>query len=234
MPSTWTHLECEFWPKRLRRFSFRRIAGANFSLGCQFFFLVPFPLFLGSLAGETAPRPFFALTLHGGLFFEEVRPDQCDRTEHPGRQTVIWIDRPFWPGCACHVALIGPHLLEHHWPKRGSDAVRVGRAISGSTLPIGSEGSSPAAAELSVPQQPCIRYDPFGVGDHDAVMRIGGEAPKGGPNLQARHEGHGRMRDTATSDRHRQRLAEADARRMGIISWLSRSPLSPASAQAAT
>ena len=35
-------------------------------------------------------------------------------------------------------------------------------------------------------------------------MRIGGEAPKGGPILQQRHHGHGWVRDTATSDRHRQ------------------------------
>ena len=88
-----------------------------------------------------------------------------------------------------------------------------GRAVpSGSSLPIGSEGSSPAAAEPSVPQQPCIRYDPFGVGDHDAVMRIDGEAPKGGPILQKRHKGRGWARDTATSDRHRQRLARKRTR----------------------
>jgi hypothetical protein len=38
-------------------------------------------------------------------------------------------------------------------------------------------------------------------------MRIGGEAPKGGPILQQRHKGHGRKRDTAASDRHQQHLA---------------------------
>src|SRR6266850_1894470 len=38
-------------------------------------------------------------------------------------------------------------------------------------------------------------------------MRIGGKAPKGGPILQQRHQGHGRKRDTATSDRHRQSRA---------------------------
>jgi len=54
--------------------------------------------------------------------------------------------------------------------------------------------------------------DPFWVGDHDAVMRIVGEAPKGGPILQERHEGHGWARDTATSDRHRQCLARRRTR----------------------
>jgi hypothetical protein len=62
------------------------------------FFCCRFLCFSVGLAGETAPRPFFALTLHGGLFFEEVRPDQCDRTEHPGRQTVIWNRQTFVAG----------------------------------------------------------------------------------------------------------------------------------------
>ena len=56
------------------------------------------------------------------------------------------------------------------------------------------------------------------VGDHDAVMRIGGEAPKGGPILQQRHNGQGRVRDTAASDRHRQHLARwADATERGYL-----------------
>jgi hypothetical protein len=49
--------------------------------------------------------------------------------------------------------------------------------------------------------------DPGGIGGHDAVIRIGGKAPSGGPILQQRHQGHGRKRDTATSDRHRQSCA---------------------------
>ena len=45
------------------------------------------------LAGrDCAAGPILRPDPHGGLFFEEVRSDQCDRTEHPGRQTVIWID----------------------------------------------------------------------------------------------------------------------------------------------
>src|SRR5215211_6493332 len=77
--------------------------------------------FVSRLArGETAPGAILRPDPHGGLFFEEVRPDQCDRTEHPGQANrVSDRPRPFWPGCACHVALIGPHLLENHWPKRG-------------------------------------------------------------------------------------------------------------------
>ena len=50
------------------------------------------------------------------------------------------------------------------------------------TVPVcgGSEGSSPLGADLA--PHTCIRsvrLDP----DHDAVMRIGGEAPGGGPIL---------------------------------------------------
>ena len=39
-------------------------------------------------------------------------------------------------------------------------------------------------------------FDP----DHDAVMRIGGEAPGGGPILSGRHQCHVRIRLPATSD----------------------------------
>src|SRR5690348_18412921 len=41
------------------------------------------------------------------------------------------------------------------------------------------------------------RFDP----DHDAVMRIGGKAPGGGPILLGRHQCHVRIRLPATSDR---------------------------------
>jgi len=99
----------------------------------------------------------------------------------------------------------------------GATLFETGGAIGVDKLPIGSEASSPAAAELGVPQQPCIRYDPVGVGDHDAVMRIVGGAPKGGPILQQRHQGHGRKRDTATSDRHRQRPARERTHRIGVL-----------------
>ena len=37
--------------------------------------------------------------------------------------------------------------------------------------------------------------------DHDAVMRIGGKAPGGGPILLSRHQCHVRIRLPATSDR---------------------------------
>jgi len=48
-------------------------------------------------------------------------------------------------------------------------------------------------------------------------MRIVGGAPKGGPILQQRHQGHGRKRDTATSDRHRQRPARERTHRIGVL-----------------
>ena len=38
---------------------------------------------------------------------------------------------------------------------------------------------------------------------HDAVMRIGSEAPRRRPQSTSRHEGHVLTRDTATSNRHR-------------------------------
>jgi hypothetical protein len=39
--------------------------------------------------------------------------------------------------------------------------------------------------------------------NHDAAMRIGSEAPRGGPNLLIGMEAMEGQRDTATSDRHR-------------------------------
>jgi hypothetical protein len=61
----------------------------------------------------------------------------------------------------------------------------------------------------------------FGI-DHDAVIRIGGRAPKGGPILQQRHEGHGRVRDTATSDRDRQilRITRAVRQKRYFQGWV--------------
>jgi hypothetical protein len=71
-------------------------------------------------------------------------------------------------------------------------------------IAIRPEGSSPCAPRCFA-WQPCIRPIPRDR-YHDADIRIGGEAPSGGPILQERHQGRGWMRDTATSDRHRQRL----------------------------
>jgi hypothetical protein len=54
--------------------------------------------------------------------------------------------------------------------------------------------------------------------DHDAAMRIDGGAPSGGPILQERRKGHGWVRDTATSDRHRPpRIAAAGAPNRGCL-----------------
>ena len=88
--------------------------------------------------------------------------------------------------------------------------------------------SSPAAAELGVPQQPCIRYEPLsGVGDHDAVMRIDGEAPKGGPILQATAQGPwaqaGHRHLGSSSATSRPKGGRAPNR---VISWLPPSRLS--------
>ena len=85
--------------------------------------------------------------------------------------------------------------------EHGARLVMPGRSIG---IAIRPEGSSPCAPRCFA-WQPCIRpilRDRY----HDADIRIGGEAPSGGPILQERHQGRGRKRDTATSDRHRQHL----------------------------
>ena len=85
--------------------------------------------------------------------------------------------------------------------EQGADLVMPRRTIG---IAIRPEGSSPCAPRCFA-WQPCIRPIPVDR-YHDADIRIGGEAPSGGPILQERHQGHGRKRDTVTSDRYRQYL----------------------------
>src|SRR5271155_5446616 len=85
--------------------------------------------------------------------------------------------------------------------EHGANLVMPRRTIG---IAIRPEGSSPCAPRCFA-WQPCIRPIPVDR-YHDADIRIGGEAPSGGPILQERHQGHGRKRDTATSDRYRQYL----------------------------
>jgi hypothetical protein len=47
--------------------------------------------------------------------------------------------------------------------------------------------------------------------NHDAVMRIGGEAPGGGPILSGRHQCHVRIRLPATSDLNSAVMLKASA-----------------------
>ena len=86
-------------------------------------------------------------------------------------------------------------------------------------LPQRSEGSSPGRCGAGAATLYSVGRSGGFPGDlhHDAVMRIGGEAPSGGPILQERHEGRGRKRDTATSDRRRHPLAGADGAGAGVV-----------------
>ena len=68
-----------------------------------------------------------------------------------------------------------------------------------------SEGSLPSGAGVIAPQ-PCIR-SVHEDRNHDAVMRIGGEAPGWRAQSRNRYQRHGLLRVTATSDRHRQFIA---------------------------
>src|SRR5215210_3848849 len=63
-----------------------------------------------------------------------------------------------------------------------------------------SEGSLPSGADHRA--TPLYSVGPQGP-DHDAVMRIGGEAPGRRAHSQKRCQHHGLLRVTATSDRHR-------------------------------
>lgn len=96
----------------------------------------------------------------------------------------------------------------------------LGRADQPSLLPLHAERCPEPRAQVArrkpslddqrgachrariIAPQPCIRSVQR-VPDHDAVMRIGGEAPRRRTHSRNRFQNHGVLRVTATSDRHR-------------------------------
>ncbi len=86
-------------------------------------------------------------------------------------------------------------------------------------------GARPLARIIA--PQACIRWT-RGDPDHDAAMRIGGEAPGRRAHSSTRHESHRKARVTATSDRHRQPAGEPWAGRETVSGApLRPSPLTP-------
>ena len=86
-------------------------------------------------------------------------------------------------------------------------------------------GARPLARIIA--PQACIRRT-RGDPDHDAAMRIGGEAPGRRAHSSTRHESHRKARVTATSDRHRQPAGEPWAGRETVSGApLRPSPLTP-------
>ena len=83
--------------------------------------------------------------------------------------------------------------------------VHLGGGSPAAVWRASSEGSSPLARIIA--PQACIRWT-RGDPDHDAAMRIGGEAPGRRAHSSMRHESHRKARVTATSDRHRQPAGE--------------------------
>jgi len=63
--------------------------------------------------------------------------------------------------------------------------------------------------------------------DHDAVMRIGGEAPGGGPILSVGIKCQVRIRLPATSDRQFGSRAESQRERRNGAKWYARSGRAP-------
>ena len=85
-------------------------------------------------------------------------------------------------------------------------------SVSGRCL---SEGSSPLGTDLRVTDLYTVgSFDP----DHDAVMRIGGEAPGGGTILSVGIKCQVRIRRPATSDRQFGSHAEQPARVPKVLS----------------
>ena len=81
--------------------------------------------------------------------------------------------------------------------ERGSTLVVVGMTLSRGARLVGAR----------IAPHACIRrvsYDP----NHDAVMRIGSEAPRRRTHSIGRHQSHAAYRDPATSNRHRRPVAK--------------------------
>src|SRR5215472_14515857 len=95
-------------------------------------------------------------------------------------------------------------------------------SVSGRCLSVcrGSEGNSPSGTDLRVTDlYTAGSWDP----DHDAVMRIGGEAPGGGPILSVGIKCQVRIRIPATSDRQFGSHAEQPARAPNGVEYYARS-----------
>src|SRR5215472_1163998 len=95
-------------------------------------------------------------------------------------------------------------------------------SVSGRCLSVcrGSEGSSPLETDLRVTDlYTAGSWDP----DHDAVMRIGGEAPGGGPILSVGIKCQVRIRIPVTSDRQFGSHAEQPARAPNGAEYYARS-----------
>ena len=95
------------------------------------------------------------------------------------------------------------------WSRRPTIPVAATRrTLSGASSTSCSAKAEPRRSEGSLPSGTDHRATTlYSVGpqgpDHDAVMRIGGEAPGRRAHSQERCQHHGRLRVTATSDRHR-------------------------------
>ena len=153
-------------------------------------------------------RPYLDSFEHDGMigFFVRpgvpfLRPDPqyCK----PTRAGAVKVGRR--PNLAAYSALARPYLdsFEHD-----GTLSAVGMTIRGEPAFLGADQIAP---------RPCIRWvqDP----NHDALMRIGGEAPGRRTHSFSRHESQGGRSGPATSNRHRHPLAlEATGRSCRKIS----------------
>jgi hypothetical protein len=170
-----------------------------------------FPRFFCWLAvSRVTPRPFLPVASRRPLV-RGGAAGQCDWTEHPGQRAVVGFTQTVSAGVRASCCIDRSHPLEHNWPRWGgghgvdtADRIRGELACRGGAVSIRSNLVFGTTSRE--------------VGNHDAVMRIGGEAPKGRPILHERHKRHGWVRDTATSDRHRQPLARSEGAPNRIIS----------------
>lgn len=108
-----------------------------------------------------------------------------------------------------HAMCAGGTVALLAWSRRPTIPVAATRrTLSGASSTSCSAKAEPRRSEGSLPSGTDHRATPlYSVGprgpDHDAVMRIGGEAPGRRAHSRKRCQHHGLLRVTATSDRHR-------------------------------
>ena len=138
--------------------------------------------------------------------------DRFAATLAEGVHAVLVLDRAGWHGSRSlvvppDVALVPlpPYAPELVWGQscQALDAITSLRSSKLNTRR--SEGSSPSDAAIpAAPLYSVDRADP----NHDAAIRIGGEAPGRRAHSQPRHGGHVPGRVAATSDRYRRPSGE--------------------------
>jgi hypothetical protein len=145
---------------------------------------------------QASPRGLISLFLFVSFFVRSGSPRffvPTHKSQTPSRAGVVKVGRR--ANVATRSIIARPHL---DGPEHDGTLDVVGMTLSRGARLLGAR-FAPHACIRRVP------YDP----NHDAVMRIGSEAPRRRTHSFGRHQSHAASRDPATSNRHRRPVARA-------------------------